>query len=205
MQKQGYTLSEILIALAILGICLAVSIPLLAQPRDQSQKKAVFKESINMLYEIMREGMASDELNTGNARTYFLNRLNAVKVCPEVQATDPTKTAFGGGCWTHPSADVAEVNDEAGVVLANGVTIAGFKDCCDGPPTGLGRWWNDVIIDWNGPKGPNVQGNDQLLVIMAYGSDGYITTPGNIAPCDICDGDLTNGNSSTTLFNEIFK
>jgi prepilin-type N-terminal cleavage/methylation domain-containing protein len=161
----GFTLSELLIALAILGICLSVSIPLMAQSREQSQKKVAFKEALWMLETIMREGMTTGELVQDNFGSYYLGRINAVKTCRNNASTD--------GCWNFPTQSYAgsaagDESDEPGVILASGMQIVGFNNpylAVDDPCGCL----NGLLLDWNGPKTPNRLGQDQLWVMISYG------------------------------------
>jgi prepilin-type N-terminal cleavage/methylation domain-containing protein len=157
---QGFTLSEIMITLAILGICLAVSIPMLAQSRDKSARTASFREAILSIQNIYRQGILNDELNYTNFGTYFIERLNTIKTCDD---------AAGNGCIT--AAQAAGIGGEAsqpGVVLPNSLTITGLDDGFD---YGSNRWSNCMEIDWNGGRGPNTLGNDILALCFCYGTE----------------------------------
>jgi prepilin-type N-terminal cleavage/methylation domain-containing protein len=176
-KPSGFTLSEILIALAILGVCLSVSVPMMSQSRDQSKKKVVFKETINLLYGIMREGMVTDEMDWTNLRSYYFKRVNAVKVCP-TNASDPVQ-----GCWDKlVQGNISWEADEGGVVLASGAVIIGFADGT------LPSDYEGIYIDWNGKIGPNLYGDDQMWLSLCFMTNkcgaGATQLPGTIAPYD---------------------
>jgi prepilin-type N-terminal cleavage/methylation domain-containing protein len=159
--SKGFTLSEILIALAILAIILAVSIPTIAIKRQQDQRKAIFREGFVALYSILREGMITDEVQPGNVHTYFLSRANAVTTC-----YGPSSTT---GCWDLAKQGPAPSNEHLtqGFVLANGMQVVGITACCD---YGGGIYMSDFIMDWNGAKPPNTIGDDWLWVRMCFGT-----------------------------------
>jgi prepilin-type N-terminal cleavage/methylation domain-containing protein len=197
---KGFTLSEILICLAILGVILGISIPLLAMNRQKEQKKTVFKETIQVLMEITRGGMADDELLPENFTKYYFDRMNAIRHCP-VDAT-------AQGCWTAPA--FAE-STAPGVVLLNGSVIIGMDTVSKPYPPPLALFYdrgvlsNGVLIDWNGAKGPNLVGDDQLYVDICYGPqpcEGEPHQPGTIVPYNPA---VTGSNANNpVLFKQIF-
>jgi prepilin-type N-terminal cleavage/methylation domain-containing protein len=203
----GYTLSEILIALAILGVCMSVAIPMMAQSREKSLRTAVLKEAVQMLYGIEREGMATDELRYDNFKEYYLQRINAIKYC--------RTSSDAEGCWD-PVVQGSATNENpvgGGVILANGAAIVGMNNFSEIPPSEQaillpafqnGQVYNGILIDWNGIKKPNVLGEDQLHIMMCFGvrpclyAAGVTQQPGTVAPLNL---DVNNVN----LFKETFK
>jgi prepilin-type N-terminal cleavage/methylation domain-containing protein len=155
-KANGLTLSEILIALAILGIVMSVAIPTLATQRENVAKKAVFKETLKTLEDIMREGFASGDydINTVTRADYFLSKINAVKTC---------RNTVSDGCWDAIKGGPLPEGGEAGFVLHNGVVLTGLDGAL--PATD----GNTAYIDWNGTKPPNQLGEDQLWITMCFG------------------------------------
>jgi prepilin-type N-terminal cleavage/methylation domain-containing protein len=198
----GYTLSEILIALAILGVCLAVAIPLLAQSRDKAVRNATFKELMVILYEPIRAGMLTDELKPENFGDYILDRVNATKTCRGIA---PTGGSVQGGCWSATQGIAVPGNTEeleAGFVLPNGAQVIGLSNCCYGTgPVPVDSWGNGIVLDYNGPKGPNLIGQDILAVDLCYGPTCTPVVSGKLLPSWAPGVPPEN----RTLYNEIFK
>ena len=63
MSKSGFTLSELLIALAILGLIATFTIPKVLNSTDTASKQAVFKETLGMLSEIQYEAVQTGQFN----------------------------------------------------------------------------------------------------------------------------------------------
>ena len=148
--QTAFTLAELLISLAILGVIATFTIPKILGASQISQKNAIFKESIATIAGVVDMGLKSGELipNT-NGDTYFLTHLNALKICDTNSSMQ--------GCWnTTIQGTPPNESNEPGVILHNGAVIVGFANTAN-PSQG-------ILIDWNGLAGPNVSGDDQLLV-----------------------------------------
>lgn len=184
---KGFTYSEILIALLILVVAFGVTIAKIGLNRTQSVKFTVFKEIISSLTHVAQAGMDDDELIPPNSAVYFASHMNAIRICD----TDATIQQ----CWTSVTCG-AECNDP-GFILSNGVTIAGLDGKAEND-LGNGAWGDKCIIDWNGPKEPNVVGEDRIYVTVSFGSAPYNgVNPGAIR------ADSTSA-PSVTLFNKIY-
>jgi prepilin-type N-terminal cleavage/methylation domain-containing protein len=165
LEVGGFTLAELLIALAILGAIATFVIPKVLQSQQESKKKAVFRETLSALYEVMNTGIKTGAINANTGGTYILNHLNGIKVC----RTDSSSE----GCWNDgiqgvpggsPPLGVPSWNP--GVVLANNANIVGIIDPgymgdCFGPTYVIG-----VVVDWNNTAGPNALGDDQLVLYL---------------------------------------
>lgn len=204
LTASGFSLSEILISLAILAIIYSMCIPLVLNPSSNA-KKAVFLEVINTLNDITYTGIASDELTVSNPGSYILRRVNAAKVCPTNSETE--------GCWTvtpnTPGYDTE--TQEPGFVLHNGAVVFGLADCCDRDALAPGEAENAIVVDWNGANGPNLVGDDRLLLLQCYGTvpctyHNPTATPvkvGSIGPHhNVSSGDST---SNLRLYNEVMQ
>ena len=95
MGKHGFTLSELLIALGILGVIATFTIPKILNSQANSQKTAVFKEAIATVVDINYSGSLQGEITCPNRRDYFLDRINAIQICN----TD----SEAQGCWPQAS------------------------------------------------------------------------------------------------------
>jgi prepilin-type N-terminal cleavage/methylation domain-containing protein len=185
---KGFSLTELLVALLIIGNIAAFSIPKILNSQQNSQKKAVFRETLSAVNEIMYLGMMKGEIRADNNGTYIISKLNATKICP---------VDVNLGCWTPAMGTMTSL---PGVVLPNGAVIAEMEDCCD---NGGGQWSNDFIMDWNGDKPPNLVGDDQLWLGLCFGTADcnqiYSTgKPGRL------NSPPFNGASNQALFEWVF-
>lgn len=194
-RKDGFTLSELLIALAILGIIAIFTIPKILMTTQDSRKQAILKETLATIMQIQQDGMRAGQLTPSNNDVYFKSKLNAIKIC--TQATTE-------GCWT--SAAFGNTNED-GAQLANGAQLAGFDN---GTDYGSGRWANAITIDWNGSAGPNLIGDDIIKVWYCYGSANCggaaailpASAPaGRLGACP----DANAGAGNTALYDSIFQ
>lgn len=171
-REQAFTLSELLIALAILGLIATFTIPKVLQNVESNQKKAVFKETFAALSEIVYEGCISGAMDATNAGPYILNKLNASKICMNNATTE--------GCFPQNNVFGSEAN-EPGALLANGASIGGLS-------TVVGS----IVIDWNGAAGPNDYAPtgyfvrvDQVAFKVNYSQLPFIDGAQTFKPCSL--------------------
>lgn len=148
--SRGFTLAELLIALGILGVIAAFAIPKVLSSQQDSKRKAIFRETIASIEAVTWQAFQEGKLVPSSNGSYILSRLNTVKLC--------NTNADAQGCWQHAMPGPEET--EPGAILHNGATIGGFNDS-----TGYDNW---IFIDWNGPAPPNVEGDDQIRLLVCY-------------------------------------
>lgn len=148
---QGFTLAELLIALAILGVIAVFTIPKVLNSQQDSQKRAVLKEAVASLYQICEIGANEGSLDATTSGTqlgtYFLDHLNFIKTCPG--------DSLAQGCWNASQGNISFDDNQMGGIMHNGAVIVGFGD-----NSNTGR--ESVTIDLNGIKGPNTISDDQI-------------------------------------------
>ena len=195
-RRNGFTLAELLIALAVLGVIATFNIVKIFNSINLVQKKSVLKETVSTLntltYTALNNGVAPNVMNA-----YILQQLNAVKTCMSNASTQ--------GCWSGPA--YLGWQTQPGVRLHNGSTIIGMIDY-SGNNFGGGQWQNQVMIDWNGETGPNTIGDDQIDLVYCYGTVKCTTnvsvpiSPGQLAPdTGYCPLPVANA----VLYNSIFQ
>lgn len=176
-RRKGFTLAELLICLAILGVIAIFTIPKVLTSVQNNQKATIFKEIIATF------SQAAYNANTLGDSTYFPTHINALKICTGNSSTQ--------GCFTQAYTGPSAENNQAGYILHNGANVAGF-DWYNASATG-------IVIDWNGPGAPNIYGDDQLGVMVCFDLGTPCTTgryAGSIWPKDA---------TSITLWNQIFQ
>lgn len=181
---KGFTLAELLIALGILGVIATFTIPKILISQNGAKRVAVFKEVIATLNVVLQQGRLEGVVTDSNLGTYYLNHLNAIKIC--------STNAVSQGCWSPDVTDIASQQAAPGVTLANGAFIAGLDDASSG--TGA----DTIIIDWNGMDEPNVQGED-VMVIRAFLDDTSTTDRVGTVRGD------SSYPTSLTMFRQIFQ
>jgi prepilin-type N-terminal cleavage/methylation domain-containing protein len=157
--RTGFTLVELLIALQILAVIATYTIPKILSSTQNTQKSSVFKEVISTESAIFYQQWLLGNIKIGGTvnTSYLLNNTNAVKICSSNAQTQ--------GCWTQAlSGNVAGEGGEPGLVLHNGATIIGLRDESMSAPHG----YSGFAIDWNGPAGPNTEGDDQIEMQLCW-------------------------------------
>lgn len=154
--RGGFSLAELLLALLVLGQIAVFTIPKVLTAQQNSQRKAVFKETIATLNEVVYTGVVTGELNGANDHSYIPSHVNAVIVCDSMNS-------LAGGCWTQPLDGYPNsyAQNETGFLLHNGATFSGL-DQADSSDH------EQAHIDWNGATGPNLDGDDQLTIDLCY-------------------------------------
>lgn len=199
MRKSGFTLAELLISLAILGIIATFTIPKILSSTDTSAKKSVFRETIATMSQLVYDGWRSGELESANqagaVSDYFMPRLNAVKLCDT--------NAVAQNCWTNGNwsdGGLSGERTEAGVVLHNGAFLGGLKS-----NGSLSDGRDGFIIDWNGSDGPNLIGDDQLVMVMVWEEGGFEGVKAGTVSSSPNIWGWSNPAQSRTLYQWVFS
>ena len=186
----GFTLSELLIALAILGVLATFVIPKILTGQANSQKFAVLKESISAYSEATYMGHIQGKFvqNGGSCggglydMTYIRNEaINYIRLCGNAE---------GDGCYAEA---VNACAGGAGHILANGSSTCGVGTC-----TGSSTPQDTIFLDWDGPdNGNNTQGDDQIRLVLCF-AEGCTNglRPGEVKP---------SGATSIAFYEEIFS
>jgi prepilin-type N-terminal cleavage/methylation domain-containing protein len=175
MQKQkAFTLSEVLITLAVLGIIAAAVIPALITTTNKNNYVNALKRADLILKTATSELMAdnsgtmqnlvsTDDDSIGMVNKYC-SKLNCLKIC-DVGAVE-------GNCYPANTKQLQGINRTtnpdlyAGAVLSNGMMIwinAVKSSSCTYSgivKNGITVACSEIIIDVNGFKGPNTFGRD---------------------------------------------
>ncbi|MGE0200139.1 MAG: type II secretion system protein [Candidatus Melainabacteria bacterium] len=177
-QLPGFTLAELLIALAILGVIATFTVSKILTVQNSGQRQAVLKETYSAINTILLEARLDGSINYSAPTVYttLTTRLNAVKLCPTNATTE--------GCFSHDTTIPFPVErTEPGFILASGATVAGINN---------GSSYEGFAIDYNGPDGPNQDGQDQLYMTFNINATPMAET---LAPF---------GATSIALYHELF-
>jgi prepilin-type N-terminal cleavage/methylation domain-containing protein len=197
MNRSGFTLSELLIALGLLGLISVFTVPKVLQSSQQSAIRANLKEAMAAFNEATFQGVLNGRIRSGYNASYVLGQLNAAKLCPT--------QANSQGCYTVvPTGSTSTEYNEKGIVLPSGAVIVGLTDT-----TGDDSFW----IDGNGESAPNVVGEDILYLSVCYASgcsfaaSAGVAVPGKVSYRQHAGG-FTNATYQTanqTLYVSLFQ
>lgn len=222
LSKKSFTLAEVLIVLAIIGVIAAILIPQLITNCNKKIYFSQFQEGNALITNAAMQIYKDHDYNLANVFdepsdviNEFASKFKYQKIC--------NSTNYDGVCWhsddsgksspsvamnltkTHPMFDVNHVYD--GILLNNGMLVSisdsYFDSTCsstwswvDG--TGEATYCADIFIDVNGIKGPNVLGRD----IFGYNLGKYKFDPDGLDNQDIslsggyCDATTDPGSAA---------
>ncbi|MFM7389441.1 MAG: type II secretion system protein [Vampirovibrionales bacterium] len=164
----GFTLSELLISLAVLGLISALTLPSIFNNFQLSQRKALFKETLQMISTATQADFM--ENGTQNGWHTMLKNRTAWEISCESSAD--TRCNLTGSL-------AGRAGNEKGLKFPTGVVMK-FEN---GGANRIGF----VDIDINGSLPPNTDGQDQL-VLCSNISNTVIGTPGVYSLTDWTQG-----------------
>ncbi|MBD5401379.1 type II secretion system protein [bacterium] len=173
IKKDAFTLSEVLITLAVIGTLAALVIPGLIKDTSNRAATSLIQSTVSTLNSaVQNELVQRSTTNVRNtdimsAPAEFLKRnFDVAKVC---------STETPNECYANTSTDYKNLKGgtvglwytKQAVLLKNGVTI-------DISPSNAGSFNNKFLpisIDLNGPEPPNIAGIDRHIVCVALDTD----------------------------------
>ena len=182
-RKKGFTLAEMLIVLAIVGIVAAITVPLVISKANNAKFISALQKASNTLTNVVNTAqsdvkMESWEFNFPTetlVNTYILPYLNIAKNCG---------MGTGGGCFANnyefkdgtQDTDYDNSSDYYKFITGDGISIAikGIQGCTTGNPSVC----IEYIVDVNGMDPPNKWGKDvhsfqtlaNLNAVVPYGT-----------------------------------
>jgi prepilin-type N-terminal cleavage/methylation domain-containing protein len=181
---KGFTLSELLIAVAVLGTIALFTIPKVLQTVETQTNKTKFKDTITTINQIAQYGASLTTHSTSSRdRAIIRQMLNRFKECPG-------STAMCG--LPNPHAISAGDIPTTGYILDQDIYILDQMRYNSytpnttywAPLTVTSTNW-DIMIDVNGAKGPDTIGVDRLQVVACLdfepcGGNSWFIKPGTV-------------------------
>ena len=166
---KGFTLAEVLVTLAVIGIVASLTIPSLMKSYEKQQWISGYKETYSIISQATKMIEADNGGTLIGAWSFGTNDesgiYNAYK--PYLKASKDCGLVGGHmtyGCYASSYKNLSgngyPISGYNSLILTNGASVA-FN-------AGIGRDY--IYIDTNGLKGPNVRGKDlHLLVVNSNG------------------------------------
>lgn len=163
MKSRAFTLAEVLITLAIIGIVAAITIPVLLKNIQDIQFKTAYRKAYSTLSQAVSHANADSALDSVSS-TFDPAIIKNFKTIMSYVKTQ--KICYSGndvsGCW---NLDGEAFNSSSN---KNGLPHAGYSDYAAIDAAGMS--WNtygqcfvtDILVDTNGFKGPNQFGKDRF-------------------------------------------
>ena len=179
MALKAFTLSELLIALALLGLVAAFTIPKVLQSADSQFRDTSFKETIGILAQAFQnfQNSSNPPTSSSDTITFFSEFLNIKEICES--STKPNACMDA----SYPS------DTGRAVLLHNGMLISDIDGTTTWPGGGLRQ---TILIDYNGTEGPNTEGEDIINLNFHYGSGPYNGIPSGRITTNVPSRDLYN-------------
>ena len=195
----GFTLAEVLITLVIIGVIAAMTIPTLMNKTNNQELVSKLKKTYSTLSQATNKIIADE----GNPQADMGGWATSVPVIAEMYKKYLVNTRACtngmGKClavtYRNPDGNVADVMQSAGnnIVLADGAVIAfwdtTFSDSCSTTRYGTGGVCEEMIVDINGAKGPNVIGKDTFA---------FDLTPNGLIPAGCSSGNCPTGGGTSS-------
>jgi prepilin-type N-terminal cleavage/methylation domain-containing protein len=173
--KKAFTLAEVLITVAIVGIVAAITIPALVQKSFEKSTIGKLRKLHYNLQHVMETLKGEDiyvlstEYTNKDLTNMFAKNLKATKICypPNAKACMdkvPTYKTVGGGTATS-----FITNLEGAIVLADGTTIF-FRYVNSNS-------WVQIFVDTNGSALPNRLGEDTFSFRIDRESKDLVLSP----------------------------
>ena len=181
MKKLGFTLAEVLITLAIIGVIAAMTLPALTSNVQKSQTGPALAKAVNTLENMNRNALV--QYNARNLET-VIKCIGAEASITTPKYIDVLNTLVSGAKDADHTTNFSYISKD-GIVFIMGffgadesgaekVTEAEWTPVgtTENPKTADGKYYYKYIpvtIDINGKKTPNILGDDRFLVYIDNG------------------------------------
>ena len=155
MKKNGFTLAEVLITLAIIGVVATLTLPALMSNTAEQQAMTAYKKILNSLNEAAQMNAAIDGFDysvpLGNHGDTIIEGYQTLWALftERLQVSLKASSPYGDGGTRGTEGD-NQCGEGSVIVLRDGTALCISDDDSDDNY----NYWN-IYVDTNGPKGPN--------------------------------------------------
>lgn len=175
--KRAFTLAEVLVTLAIIGVVAALTIPSLMSRLNESTYKSAWKKiyseislanmnvvndaggSLSGLWQTDSSASMNSQLNMYGNYLSFIKRCNADAAASSPDTTDKCWHSTSGSLIAHKKDGaiiIGSYGHASGAILNNGALILFYGYKGFSAPND----YTSILVDVNGYKGPNIVGTD---------------------------------------------
>ncbi len=176
MKKTGFTLAEVLITLAIIGVVATLTLPALMTNTAEQQAKTALKKGINTLTEAAQMNQAISGFdyaslsssNTQDSEAQSLYGLLATRTSVDYQKSGTSKIpSMQGSANETPSSNYALFFRDGSALMFQPTVVSSSSPASAGTGSAAGTkvmednlvYGITAIYDTNGAKGPNIVSN----------------------------------------------
>jgi prepilin-type N-terminal cleavage/methylation domain-containing protein len=193
--KKAFTLAEVLIALVIIGIIAAITVPTLIQKYQDQALKSALKKNYSVLksaldkYQVEHgERLLASEIGTHELKSKIVPYLNVSKDCQ-------WNNCFNVNVNIHKTYNGNAINtgffDDGQFILNDGTLVA-----IENPTLTTGKF---ISVDVNGTKKPNRLGKDLFVFLLT--NNGELLPQGAKGTGYYSENDAYCSNTSTHNMN----
>jgi len=180
--NKGFTLSEVLITLGIIGIVAALTIPTLINNYQKKRYVEGAKKGYSILTQALKMAAIENDTPENLAPIFSDWRTAPILIKNQMKILKDCDWTLGQGCWGDSAMESA-LSDHYRVITADGIGFSiGYSLNCavdkganaDSPTKNV---CGMALIDSNGPKPPNMIGRDIFEWFMTSSKKGIILYP----------------------------
>ena len=208
MKREAFTLAEVLITLGIVGIVVAMTLPVLIQKKHNKELETQFKKAYSSIQQaVVRANYEYEDLNSLYSGNYISSQEEGKHLHEILGKQFATAQIIDG---RPNNKDIKTYNNFAsnpctfddGYILAAGLMDIYFETVCD----------IFITVDINGGKGPSKLGYDVFMFVLGKGDKLIpVGSPESAkyrmcvsgSPSDLSDMDITCSKTSTSNFNGV--
>ena len=137
----GFTLSELLVSLGVIGLIAAFAVPQIMVDTGRNQSRMQIKEGLNAIESLAMQGYADEDIVEGSPASmiaYVTSRIrNVALVCPNNARTQGCASPTANLYWSNGAVPGIRLNDGSLILFAT------WRDC---PVTPVGTTCSYVMV-----------------------------------------------------------
>jgi prepilin-type N-terminal cleavage/methylation domain-containing protein len=183
-KRQGFTLAEVLVTLAIIGVVAAITIPTLLQTTNAAKYTTGVKKAVSELNSVIQTQMANNNLDASSTTGADAATATAALAAYMKANLNVLKDSGDGTLWLADGSKIQFHGLAAGCAdIANPSNFAAASSCY-------------ALIDVNGDKGPNTVASDTVtgdIYILGIGKTAVVPViPQDVAGVAVAFNDISD-------------
>lgn len=161
--KKGFTLSEVLITIAIIGIVAAITLPTLLNKTQDAKYKTAYKKAFSVLSQALAKANNEDliiDAQSNSPRPSDFDK-NFLAIMSQFSVVKQCTTNNNSECWV--------VGEKYGLDFGSGYPAQNSYAFVDSSGFVWSQFWYgepEIFVDTNGFKEPNQWGKDRFAFML---------------------------------------